>query len=126
MLMSDSDGNDTVGNPHALSAEEACAGVSCNPDGLTSAEARKRLETIGPNRLPAPPKEGLLKRFFKHFNDLLIYVLIAAAVITAIKVQGILFLITLSLAVFAIMAVTRPMVTSVKKAAGSCLGTGPG
>jgi P-type E1-E2 ATPase len=34
--------------------------------------------------LPEPLKEGLLKRFFKHFHDLLIYVLIAAAVITAL------------------------------------------
>lgn len=44
----------------------------------------KRLEAVGPNRLPEPPKEGLLKRFFKHFHDLLIYILLVASVITAL------------------------------------------
>lgn len=33
--MDDSDGNYTVVNPQALSAEEACTGVSCNREGLT-------------------------------------------------------------------------------------------
>src|SRR5690606_13972046 len=35
-------------------------------------------------RLPAPPRDGVFKRFFKHFHDMLIYVLIGAGAITAV------------------------------------------
>jgi magnesium-transporting ATPase (P-type) len=52
-------------------------------EGLSADEAVRRLEALGPNRLPGPPKDGLLKRFFKHLHDLLIYILIVAAAITA-------------------------------------------
>jgi magnesium-transporting ATPase (P-type) len=70
-------------HPHTLPGAEVLEALGSAPEGLSTAEATKRLETIGPNRLPEPPKEGLLKRFFKHFNDLLIYILIAAACVTA-------------------------------------------
>src|SRR5258708_12904186 len=52
-------------------------------DGLSGAEAANRLTAVGPNRLPEPPKEGLFKRFFKHFNDILIYILLVAGVAKA-------------------------------------------
>ncbi|MCC5806905.1 MAG: cation-transporting P-type ATPase [Opitutales bacterium] len=73
----------SVSHPHALSGEETAQQLDSGPDGLTEAEVAKRLEAVGPNRLPAGVKVGLLKRFFKHFHDTLIYILIAAAVITA-------------------------------------------
>jgi magnesium-transporting ATPase (P-type) len=72
-----------VEQPHALPADEVLSALRSGPDGLTAAEAARRLEAIGPNRLPDSPKEGLLARFFKHFHDLLIYILIAAAAVTA-------------------------------------------
>jgi magnesium-transporting ATPase (P-type) len=78
-----SDTSFQIEKPHALRAEAVLEKLSATADGLSADEAAKRLEAVGPNRLPAPPKEGLLKRFFKHFHDLLIYILIAAAVITA-------------------------------------------
>jgi len=74
----------SLGNPHALPAEDVLRALQANAEGLSAAEAASRLEAVGPNRLPAPPKEGLLKRFFKHFHDLLIYILIAAAAVTAL------------------------------------------
>ncbi len=70
--------------PHALPAEEVLRRLRSSPQGLSSAEAEKRLAAVGPNRLPAPPKDGPLKRFFRHFHDVLIYILIAAGVVTAI------------------------------------------
>ena len=73
----------TVRDPHALSADDVCAALDSGLPGLTSEEARQRLETTGPNRLPTGKKEGILKRFFKHFHDMLIYILLGAAVITA-------------------------------------------
>jgi magnesium-transporting ATPase (P-type) len=73
-----------IERPHALPADAVLEQLRAASDGLTADEAAARLEAVGPNRLPAPPKEGLLKRFFKHFHDLLIYILIAAAAITAV------------------------------------------
>ncbi len=73
-----------IQKPYALSADEALSRLSATKEGLSSDEAARRLSEVGPNRLPTPPKDGLLKRFFKHFNDVLIYVLIAAAAITAV------------------------------------------
>lgn len=50
--------------------------------GLSEEEAAERQEKFGPNELPDPKKDPALVKFFKHFNDVLIYVLLAAAVIT--------------------------------------------
>jgi len=72
-----------VNDPHALPAEDVLDKLRGQRDGLTSAEAADRLKAVGPNQLPAPPKEGLLKRFFKHFNDILIYILLFAGVAKA-------------------------------------------
>jgi len=74
----------SIDNPHALPADEVLRELQANAAGLSAAEATRRLEAVGPNRLPAAPREGLLKRFFKHFHDLLIYILIAAAAVTAV------------------------------------------
>jgi magnesium-transporting ATPase (P-type) len=71
-----------VERPHALSADDVFTRLNSSAEGLSAAEAAERLKTIGPNRLPAAAKEGLLKRFFKHFHDLLVYILLAAAVVT--------------------------------------------
>jgi len=54
------------------------------PAGLTEAEATRRLAEGGPNRLPTPVRDGFLKRFARHFRDVLILILIAAAGITAL------------------------------------------
>jgi magnesium-transporting ATPase (P-type) len=51
--------------------------------GLSSAEAAARLERHGPNRLPEEHREGPLVRFLKQFRNVLIYILIVAAVFTA-------------------------------------------
>ncbi len=71
-------------NPHAFPTSEVLQKLDCHADGLSADEAAKRLESVGPNLLPVAAKEGLLKRFFKHFHELLIYILIGAAVVTAL------------------------------------------
>ena len=68
---------------HALSAEDALAAVAGRPGGLDAAEAARRLAEFGPNRLPEPPKRSPFLRFLSHFNNVLIYVLIASATVTA-------------------------------------------
>ncbi|MCD8509849.1 MAG: cation-transporting P-type ATPase [Bacillus sp. (in: Bacteria)] len=52
--------------------------------GLGKEEAERRLESEGKNELPEPERESLFVKFFKQFNEILIYVLLAAAVITGI------------------------------------------
>ena len=51
--------------------------------GLDQAEVLKRRELYGLNQLPAPKKKPALLRFLSHFNDVLIYVLLASAGLTA-------------------------------------------
>ena len=73
----------SVTDPHGLQADEVLNTLRTKLDGLSAAEAADRLKSVGPNQLPAPPKEGLLTRFFKHFNDILIYILLFAGIAKA-------------------------------------------
>jgi len=69
--------------PYAQDASEVLARLGTTADGLSSAEADARLATVGPNRLPTPPRPHVLVRFLGHFDDVLIYILLAAAVLKA-------------------------------------------
>lgn len=70
---------------HSAETESVLERLETDPgSGLDSEEARRRLDEIGPNRLPEPPKPNVVIRFLKHFNNFLIYVLLAAAVVTAL------------------------------------------
>lgn len=73
-----------VDMPHSLPGGEILEKLKSSREGLSKKEASERLADLGPNRLPEPEKDGLLKRFFRHFHDTLIYVLLASAVITAL------------------------------------------
>ncbi len=50
--------------------------------GLTSQQAQERFEKYGPNALKGKPKKSLIALFFSQLKDVLIYVLLAAAVVT--------------------------------------------
>lgn len=50
---------------------------------MSDTDAAARFEAHGPNRLPAPPKRSAILRFLAHFHNVLIYVLIGSAIITA-------------------------------------------
>ena len=50
--------------------------------GLTAAEAKKRLEENGPNRLKEKKKKTLAQRFLDQFKDVMILILIAAAIVS--------------------------------------------
>lgn len=69
---------------HALTAPEALARQGSVADGLADAEAEQRLRQYGPNRLPQPPRTSALKRIARQFHNLLIYVLIVAAVLATL------------------------------------------
>ncbi len=67
----------------ALSPEAALAGLQSTPAGLDDAEAAARLAKAGPNQLPAAHRRSGWLRFADQFRNVLIYVLIAASIITA-------------------------------------------
>ena len=67
---------------HALDADDALRRLATTRDGLAGDEAVRRLAADGPNRLPAAPRRGPLARFLLQFHNLLIYVLVVAAVVT--------------------------------------------
>jgi len=67
----------------AKTKEEVLRELNVDPaTGLTDAEARSRLEKYGENKLKGKPKKSLLALLLAQLNDMLIYVLLAAAVIT--------------------------------------------
>jgi len=68
---------------HAMTAPEALQAVDARAGGLTTAEAADRLARFGENRLAAGPVKGPLRRFLAQFNNVLIYVLMASAAVTA-------------------------------------------
>ncbi len=69
---------------HAQTADQAMARRAGRTEGLADGEARERLATHGPNRLPAPQRSHPVIRFLAQFNNLLIYVLVGAAAVTAV------------------------------------------
>ena len=70
---------------HAAKPEDVLAELGTKPrDGLTAAQAAALLARHGPNQLPAPPRDRLLKRFLLQFHNVPIYVLLAAAIGTAL------------------------------------------
>ncbi|MCR9136185.1 MAG: cation-transporting P-type ATPase [Alphaproteobacteria bacterium] len=68
---------------HSLASESVLDIVAGTSSGLSQQEATKRLAQHGANRLPAPKARGPVIRFLSHFNNLLIYVLLGAALLTA-------------------------------------------
>ncbi|ADG75312.1 ATPase, P-type (transporting), HAD superfamily, subfamily IC [Cellulomonas flavigena DSM 20109] len=69
--------------PYAEDAREVLDRLATSSAGLTSGEAAVRLDTVGPNRLPTAGRPPALVRFLGHFDDVLIYILLAAAVLKA-------------------------------------------
>ncbi|MCC5980870.1 MAG: HAD-IC family P-type ATPase [Oceanicaulis sp.] len=65
---------------HALGEEAVLAELATGPDGLSDAEAAARLERYGENRLASARRRSWLERLAAQFHNLLIYALMAAAV----------------------------------------------
>lgn len=50
--------------------------------GLSSAEAKKRLEEYGPNELPEEEGETIWQKIVEQFKDTLVQILLAAAIVS--------------------------------------------
>ncbi len=83
MNQSDPTSESSVPPWHALSPEEALSALGASARGLTSEEAARRLERHGPNRLPPPPPRSPWTRLLVQFHNVLIYVLLAAGLVTS-------------------------------------------
>ena len=64
--------------------EAVLAELDSSENGLSSAEAQKRLEAHGKNKLKEPAKESLIKRFFGQMADPMIIILLVAAAISGV------------------------------------------
>ncbi|WP_157270896.1 cation-transporting P-type ATPase [Azohydromonas aeria] len=69
---------------HTLSRAGTEQALQTGPAGLTEAEACRRLAQYGPNRLAPPKRRGPLLRLLLQFHNILLYVMMAAAAITAL------------------------------------------
>lgn len=65
---------------HAKSSDEVIKSLKTDPkNGLASAEAQKRLEHYGKNRLHEPKKPSILAKFIAQFSDFMVLILLIAA-----------------------------------------------
>jgi Ca2+-transporting ATPase len=67
-----------------LSCDETLHRLTTSQSGLTQEEAQRRLESQGPNRLAQGRQRSALAVFASQFSDLMILVLLAAAVISGV------------------------------------------
>ena len=68
---------------HEQTPEAVLSELNSNAQtGLTSAEAEARRQQHGPNRLREKKKKTNLQRFAEQFKDVMILILIAAAIIS--------------------------------------------
>ena len=65
--------------------ERVIAELESNENGLSEAEAERRLAENGPNKLAAAKKDSIIKQFLKQLADPMIIILLAAAAIRLSK-----------------------------------------
>ena len=72
-------------DPSLTEANEVAKALDVDTNtGLSSAEAQRRLEKFGPNQLASAPPIPKWKKFLAQFQDPLVYLLLAATVISLI------------------------------------------
>jgi len=69
---------------HARASDACLQALEGSTEGLSQPEAERRLAQQGPNRLDAAPPVPLWRRVVTQFHNLLIYVLLAAALVTTL------------------------------------------
>ena len=69
---------------HTHSPEQVCQQLDTSPQGLDSTQADARLQLHGPNRLTPPKRRSALQRFLLQFHNILLYVMMGSALITAL------------------------------------------
>jgi len=74
---------------HAKTREECYAELGCGTDlqrvGLTTAEAQKRLETYGYNKLTEKEKVTIWQRIWHQVANVLVGILVFVAIVSAVQ-----------------------------------------
>jgi len=84
-MMKKASSNTNGSNWHSKQVKEVIENLKTDPvTGLSDEEIKNRTETYGANEIPRGKKQSEIKRFMLQFHNLLIYILLAAAVITAL------------------------------------------
>ena len=65
---------------YSMTKEDVLDKVKTDEDGLTSKEARKRLERDGKNTLPKKKKDSVVKIFFNEFKNPILLLLLVAVI----------------------------------------------
>ncbi len=82
---------DSTSNPvwHVMSPEEVFQELTLGPDplhcGLSSSEAKTRLEKYGFNKLTEAVKKTLLQRIWAQINNILVAVLVVVAIVSLVE-----------------------------------------
>lgn len=69
-------------NPHSIEAKELLRQLGSREDGISGEESQKRLQEFGPNEIPDAGRKPIWKIVLKQFNNLMVYILLAAALIS--------------------------------------------
>ena len=69
---------------HAMTPDQVLSRLETSRDGLSSGQAAARLDEYGPNALSGVAGKGPLQRFLLQFHNILIYILLLAALGTAL------------------------------------------
>ncbi|WEG73233.1 cation-translocating P-type ATPase [Vagococcus intermedius] len=87
--------------------QDVLSKMETSKEGLSQAEAKKRLEEYGHNELDEGKKKSLLSKFIDQFKDFMIMVLLAAALVsyfTGDKVEAIMIIVVvLIMAIFGVV-----------------------
>jgi magnesium-transporting ATPase (P-type) len=68
---------------HTMDTESVVGKLTSDSNmGLTEEKVNERKKEFGENKLSEKKKKPVILRFLKHFNDILIYILLVAAIIT--------------------------------------------
>ena len=73
---------------YTQSSEEVLKNLETSEQGLTSNEAAKRLDEYGRNELDEGEKKSLLMKFVEQFKDLMILILLIAAILSVVTSGG--------------------------------------
>ena len=60
---------------YTLSVEEVLSNLETGAEGLSSEQAKERLEKYGPNKLKEGKKPSLIQRFFAQLKDPMLIIL---------------------------------------------------
>lgn len=69
---------------HALETQQVLDHLKVQGNGLTSDEAKRRLERYGPNQLEEAPRPTFLQMLWEQLNNFVVILLIVASVISAL------------------------------------------